>query len=1289
MLWVFFAKKLNLIDMNLKISHSFILFLILLTFPFLGFTQQTCVQTATASGLDSAPTLCTINPVNCQGAGIISAVSMDASIGNACMFGWYYYNLKVDGVTVATYMCDVTNYDLSSYLPFSSVTLESADQNFIGNNITLNLSLSVTYNANFCSGTPLAGNAVANEFVACASDSFEVNLNGQSTGLGLSYQWQTSTDNQNWTNLIGDTLLTLTTAISNDSYFRCEVTCNASGAVAYSSSDFVAYGYCTPATPVICNTQFNAGPEVLNISGFPGSALSPVVLSFEYHGSFSWASSYLTVTDYVGNVIGQLNGASVTCDTVIDSLILSAADFNSLLIAGNGTIPLTVTPTSVFNNCTANGTNVGYCISVSAKAVPFLLQNDVGVGQLLSPEVGLCALDSAVSFELHNVGSTNLTSADISWSVNGVVQSAQSWTGNLNSLMKDTISLGTFAGGFNEFDTILIWVANPNNAVDSNSLNDTINQIVHPGLSGNYVIDHAGTGEFTSFTEAINAAYEFGFCGPVVFEVANGTYVEQILLETEYINGISEINTLEFTSVSQDSSLVELSYSPSTFNQNYTVQLNNCEYVSFSHIGFKSFGVNYSRVLFTSNDAFNNHISFSNCLFETAISSGGSQHNTLAYLYSDSNNYWEFSNNRFVGGSFSLRLGKSGATAAVGTIIEDNHFSDMENSGIYLTHQDSALVNNNYMTSNSTNFSNKYALYAYDMGVGSIISNNQIVGGSNWPTYGMYLTNVQGSSSASVNVYNNRISISDIDGKYGMYFSNCEYLDIYHNSIFSLAETVDNSGMRFYNGVGLDVRNNIIQAHGTNGGNVIFCNSENVFSNLDYNVYSTNSGNIAQVDTVYYPTLSAWVLASNFNDSALTVDSVYSDYLDLKVCADSIYQRGVGVGVVWDFENDPRMTTPSIGADEFMSIAEVGNMHSGYELCDGDTLELSQYYFDVVEWNGVPSNTISVSSSGTQSLFVDGACGSATVPVVVDAQQYVGISDENNCENDSVLVVPSIANGLFVWHDGSTDSVFVADSAQTVTVQYTSSLGGCVSLDSAVVTQSANVRLSADSAEFCEGSSFTITGDISGNYLWSTGETGAFITVDSTGTYSVTVTEQNCVSSDSTYAREILNPVAMFTDSVDGFTVYFTSTSQNEDSYYWDFGDGNSSTVENPVHTYNSAIDLNYNVSLTVSNVCADNTWSTWVTDGPGSVTEMEWANQVSVYPNPMLNQLQVEISNINYDNGEITVMNTAGAKLHYRRLSARSGSKFNIDVTDFAAGVYFIKVELDAGFTIRKVVKL
>jgi PKD repeat protein len=63
-------------------------------------------------------------------------------------------------------------------------------------------------------------------------------------------------------------------------------------------------------------------------------------------------------------------------------------------------------------------------------------------------------------------------------------------------------------------------------------------------------------------------------------------------------------------------------------------------------------------------------------------------------------------------------------------------------------------------------------------------------------------------------------------------------------------------------------------------------------------------------------------------------------------------------------------------------------------------------------------------------------------------------------------------------------------------------------------------------------------------------------------------------------------PVADFTYTINGTTVTFIDQSYDPDGYIvswdWDFGDGTTSTQQNPIHTY--AADGTYNVTLTVTD---------------------------------------------------------------------------------------------------------
>jgi hypothetical protein len=64
--------------------------------------------------------------------------------------------------------------------------------------------------------------------------------------------------------------------------------------------------------------------------------------------------------------------------------------------------------------------------------------------------------------------------------------------------------------------------------------------------------------------------------------------------------------------------------------------------------------------------------------------------------------------------------------------------------------------------------------------------------------------------------------------------------------------------------------------------------------------------------------------------------------------------------------------------------------------------------------------------------------------------------------------------------------------------------------------------------------------------------------------------------------------IAGFTSATTDLSVQFTNTSWRSTDYYWTFGDGATSSLINPQHTY--AVDGNYTVTLIASNECGDDT---------------------------------------------------------------------------------------------------
>jgi PKD repeat protein len=101
-------------------------------------------------------------------------------------------------------------------------------------------------------------------------------------------------------------------------------------------------------------------------------------------------------------------------------------------------------------------------------------------------------------------------------------------------------------------------------------------------------------------------------------------------------------------------------------------------------------------------------------------------------------------------------------------------------------------------------------------------------------------------------------------------------------------------------------------------------------------------------------------------------------------------------------------------------------------------------------------------------------------------------------------------------------------------------------------------------------------------------EENPVVLYDSAGVYDVTLIAFNPQGTDTLLKKELIEineePVAAFESDIDMEMVFFMNESIRTDTFVWNFGDGNTSTDENPVHQYES--NGIYEVWLWVENEC-------------------------------------------------------------------------------------------------------
>ncbi|MCH7665780.1 MAG: choice-of-anchor D domain-containing protein [Acidobacteria bacterium] len=161
----------------------------------------------------------------------------------------------------------------------------------------------------------------------------------------------------------------------------------------------------------------------------------------------------------------------------------------------------------------------------------------------------------------------------------------------------------------------------------------------------------------------------------------------------------------------------------------------------------------------------------------------------------------------------------------------------------------------------------------------------------------------------------------------------------------------------------------------------------------------------------------------------------------------------------------------------------------------------------------------------------------------------------------------------------------------------------------------------------------------------------------SLGDTSITVTAEvftvgdDPIASDSvTLALQTDVPIAGFDFTVTGLTVNFSNTSTGAAplTYLWDFGDGGTSTSQNPGNTY--AVEGTYMVSLTTTNIGGSNTLTKAVV--------VAAAPEITVLPTTLNFG---DVTNGTSSTLTLTIFNDGSADLSVTGLSI-SGAAYSLD---------------------------
>ncbi|MFC1731204.1 right-handed parallel beta-helix repeat-containing protein, partial [candidate division KSB1 bacterium] len=800
--------------------------------------------------------------------------------------GFYYYGIlcyyQDSTQIIGNYIHDGTysyNYGIYAYYNFNGF-------NISGNNISLSApSYSYGLRVYYCNYYSYAGNSAA----GLVSNNFISITGGSSTNYGIYAYYSNNVI------FINNSIHISAGSTSSRALYQYNTSSNTTGQTflnnifANSSGGYAAYfGQPTYLNNSDYNCFYSSGSYLAYWSGNHATLASLQAASYKDSNSVSVIPGFSSVTDlHVNNAL--LDGAGAPSPLVTIDI--------------DGQLRDTITP------------------DIGADEFK-MLGDDAGVVSFAP--TGICPGTNLIYAGVKNFGLDTLFTCTIKWEVNGVMQDSVILNDTLTNLQANMIPLDTF--NFNSSTTynITFWTEYPNNIADSNTSNDTL---YVTGLKtalppGTYTIGPDSTDDYNSFGAAVNDLNAYGICGPVVFEVDSGTYLEQI--EMFEVTGASSVNTITFESASGISTDATIQYAATSSTDNWVVRLNGADWITFKNLTIKSTAATYATVFEVINGADHNIVE--GCILNAGTTT--SSYARCIYDYSTINQFNTYKNNKLLGGYYGIYTYGSGTTSwQKGTVIKGNEISGFYYYGIIAYYQDSIQIIGNYIHDGTYQYN--YGIYAYYNFNGFKIDKNNISLNATSYSYGMrvYYCNYYsyaGTSAAGM-VSNNFISIyGGSSTNYGIYAYYSNNVGYFNNSIHISSGNTSSRGLYQYNTAsnttGQTFINNIFS--NTGGGYAAYYGQPSYVNTVDYNCYYT-SGSYLAYWSGNHANLASLQSSSGKDSHSISLDPGFFSATDLHTNNFNLWGTGIPVpGVIDDFDGDLRDTVaPCIGADEFMVLA--------------------------------------------------------------------------------------------------------------------------------------------------------------------------------------------------------------------------------------------------------------------------------------------------------------------------------------------------------------------------------
>ncbi len=404
------------------------------------------------------------------------------------------------------------------------------------------------------------------------------------------------------------------------------------------------------------------------------------------------------------------------------------------------------------------------------------------VGDVINPKV-----------IIRNTGNPVIIAATIDWEFNkNPLNSPSFMTKSLSLRDNDTVALSTPLILTSGENILRAFISSVNGGKDSIQINDTLSFAIYVCDSALYGTYSVGTsGDINNLDELTTILKNCGVAGATIFELETGTYPA---LELSFeIPGVSQANTITFTSSAKDSTTVLITSSSASVP---ALLLQNATFLRFEDITIQTYSGSTEghaiRILRNCND-----IIFNRCILKASTTATTANTSSIINKIDATGmlNNFTVCNSVIEGGYNGIYIygGASTTVLAENILIENNTILNQHASAIEIYYTN-VTVKNNKILGRSTSAATWRGISI--TGSNPTITGNKINGINTalGDADGIYVTtsNHSASKGGVCWIANNEVILSSAGTTSGIQIYNNSNLAVYHNSIYITATAAAN-----------------------------------------------------------------------------------------------------------------------------------------------------------------------------------------------------------------------------------------------------------------------------------------------------------------------------------------------------------------------------------------------------------------------------------------------------------------------------------------------------------------